>query len=237
MRMRWSGLGFAILVLGASAGPSRAADLAAVLEGLSDNARFEPAMRADVRFESPRPEGPKISTLMLYGRGRTVRLDMPDGKRALVKPGKGVFMPAGEPPRDVKELVIGGSAFLLEDLAPFTVGRLRIPLISDEDAERIVVTGEPLVPSAYVLLVYTIPLDRPLIRASKFYRYEVSNLTKMMHVQDAVQVAGHWRPRVIVLQDLGPGGDITNVTFDWHEQPDLPAAAFTPRGLRAEVPR
>jgi len=224
-------------MLGASAAPSRAADLAAALEGLADNARFEPSMRAEVRFESPRPEGAKTSTLVLHGRGRTVRLDMPDGKRALVKPGKQVFMPAGEPPRDVKEQVIGGSAFLLEDLAPFTVGRLRIPLISDEDAERIVVTGEPLVPSAYVLLVHTIPLDRPLISASKFYRYEVSNLTKMTHVQEAVQVGGHWRPRVIVLQDLGPGGDTTTVTFDWHEQPDPPAAAFTPRGLRTEVPR
>ena len=95
---------------------------------------------------------------------------------------------------------------------------------------------KPRGPSPYVLLGYTIDNDRPVITAVKFYRWEISNLTKMVHVREWVQVAGHWRPRVLTLQDLGPGGDTTTVTFTWHEQPDLPASAFTPGGLRTAIP-
>ena len=78
--------------------------------------------------------------------------------------------------------------------------------------------------------------DRPVITAAKFYRWETSNLTKMMRVSEWVQVAGHWRPRVMTLQDLGPGGDTTTITFTWHEQPGLPASAFTPSGLKTAMP-
>jgi hypothetical protein len=75
-----------------------------------------------------------------------------------------------------------------------------------------------------------------VITAVKFYRWEISNLTKMVRVGEWVQVGGHWRPRVLTLQDLGPGGDTTTVTFTWHEQPGLPAAAFKPSGLRTPIP-
>ena len=216
---------------------SHASDLATLLEQLAHNARFEPSMRAEVRFETPRPDGARTSSLVLYGRGRTVRVETPEGLRALAKPGKCVSAAPAAAPRVVREQVIGGSAFLLEDLVPFTAGDLRVPLISDETPALVVVTGEPRPPSPYVLLVHTIPSGRPLVTASKYYRWEVSNLTKMTRVQDAVQVAGHWRARVIELQDLGPGGDTTTVTFSWHEQPDLPPELFTPRGLRTDVPR
>jgi hypothetical protein len=40
----------------------------------------------------------------------------------------------------------------------------------------------------------------------------------------------------MTLQDLGPGGDTTTITFTWHEHPGLPASAFTPSGLKADMP-
>lgn len=219
-----------------SAATARATNLQELLDGVAANARYEPSVRADVHFETPRPDGARSTDLTIYGRGRTVRVEAPDGLRALVKPRKAVASSGGGAPRAVREKVIGGSAFLLEDLAPFTAGSLRVPLISDEGPQGIVVAGEPLQPSPYVLLGYTMADDRPIITAAKFYRWEISNLTKMIHVNEWVQVGGHWRPRVLTLQDLGPGGDTTTITFTWHEQPDLPASAFTPSGLRTAMP-
>lgn len=226
-----------LLVPLAGAGSVQAADLAALLAALDENARFDPPMRAEVKFETKRPAGPVTTTLVLYGRGRTVRVEMPDGRRGLAKPGKTVLATAGGPPREVREQVIGGSAFLLEDLAPFTATGLRVPLISDENPTGVVVAGEPRQPSPYVLLALTVPPDRPLVTAAKYYRWEVNNMTKMTRVQEAAQVGGHWRPVVVDLQDLGPGGDTTTITFAWQAQPDLPAAAFTPTGLATAIPR
>jgi hypothetical protein len=217
--------------------PCRATDLGALLGGVAANARYAPPIRAAVRFETPRPDGVRTTDLTIYGRGVTVRVDGPDGLRALAKPRKCVVASPGEPPAVVREKVIGGSAFLLEDLVPFTAGSLRVPLINDEGPRGIVVAGEPVGESPYALLAYTIAADRPVITAIKFYRWEVSNLTKMTAVQEWVQVAGHWRPRVMTLQDLGPGGDTTTITFTWQEAPDLPAALFTPSGLATDVPR
>jgi hypothetical protein len=216
--------------------PARATDLAELLRGVAANARYEPSVRAEVRFETARPDGARTCDLTIYGRGRTVRVEGPDGLRALAKPGKCVAASETGAPVAVREKVIGGSAFLLEDLVPFTAGSLRVPLISDEGPGGIVVAGEPAGPSPYVLLAYTMADDRPVITAAKFYRWEVSNLTKMVHVREWVQVGGDWRPGTVTLQDLGPGGDTTTVTFTWHEQPDLPASAFTPSGLRTAMP-
>lgn len=219
------------------ANTAHATNLARLLRSVADNARYEPSVRAEIRFETMRPDGTRTSALTIYGRRRTVRVETPDGLRALVKPGKCVAASGTGVPLAVREKVIGGSAFLLEDLAPFTAGGLRVPLISDEGPGGIVVAGEPLGPSPYVLLGYTIAYDRPVITAVKFYRWEVSNLTKMVHVHEWVQVGGDWRPRTVTLQDLGPGGDATTVTFTWHEQPDLPESAFMPNGLQTEMPR
>ena len=230
-----------ILVLAAtpllSATTARAAtNLAELLGSVASNARYEPSVRAEIHFETARPDGARTSDLTIYGRGTTVRVEGPDGLRALAKPGKCVIAEHGGAPRMVREKVIGGTAFLLEDLTPFTANSLKVPLISDEGPQGIVVAGEPVGPSPYVLLGYTIDNDRPVISAIKFYRWEISNLTKMVRVGEWVQVAGHWRPRVLTLQDLGPGGDTTTVTFTWHEQPGLPATAFTPRGLATPMP-
>jgi hypothetical protein len=227
----------ALVALLLTTAPAPAADLAALLAALDENARFDPPMRAEVTFETKRPTGPVTTSLVLYGRGRTVRVEMPDGRRGLVKPGKSVFAAAGGPPKEVREQVIGGSAFLLEDLAPFTATWLRVPLISDENPTGLVIAGEPRQPSPYVLVALTVPPDRPLVTAAKYYRWEVNNMTKMTRVQEAAQVGGRWRPVVVDLQDLGPGGDATTIRFAWQERPDLPAAVFVPSGLATEIPR
>ncbi|HWP65567.1 MAG TPA: hypothetical protein VNO26_06630 [Candidatus Limnocylindria bacterium] len=228
---------FALLAVLALAAPARATDLAALLAALDENARFDPPVRAEVTFETKRPTGPVTSTLVLYGRGRTVRVELPDGRRGLAKPGKCVFAPAGGVPKAVREQVVGSSAFLLEDLVPFTASWLRVPLISDEGPAGVVVAGEPRQPSPYVLVALTVPPDRPLVTAAKYYRWEVTNLTKMTRVTETAEVGGHWRPVVMDFQDLGPGGDTTTITFNWHEHPDLPAVAFTPSGLATPIPR
>lgn len=224
----------AILLLAASA---QAVELATLLGRVATNARFDPAMRAEVQFATARPDGTRTTRLTLYGRGRVVRVEMPDGLRALVKPGKCLAAMPGGPLEVTRGKVIGGSAFLLEDLAPFTPQTLRVPQISDQSGRGTVVMAEPSGPSPYVLLVYTIAPDRPFIIGSKFYRWEINNLTKMTRVLDSREIAGHWRPLEVELQDLTSGGDTTTITYDWRPQPDLPASLFTPRGLREDVPR
>jgi hypothetical protein len=236
MRRFWM-LGVLAATMLAAGAAAAETDLATLLRRVAGNARFAPPVRVQVRFETPRPDGTRTSELVLYGRGRTVRVEAPDGLRALVKPGKAVVMTPGAPIQTVREKVVGGSAFLLEDLAPFTPESLRVPLISDEAPGKVVVTGEPRAPSPYALLVHTIDPDRAVIAASKFYRWEVSNLTKMTSVSEWVEVAGHWRPRVLELRDLGPGGDTTTITFAWQEAPALAASLFTPDGLRADPAR
>ena len=91
-----------------------ATNLAELLARVAANARFVPAVRAEVRFDTPRPDGVRTSTLTLYGHGRIARVEMPDGMRALAKPGKCIVAATpGATPRMVRERVIGGSAFLL----------------------------------------------------------------------------------------------------------------------------
>src|SRR5436309_2526673 len=74
----------ALVVLVAAASLARAEGLAELLGGVAANSRFDVPARADVRIT----RGTATSRAALLGRGRVVYLEVKDGVRALIHPGK-----------------------------------------------------------------------------------------------------------------------------------------------------
>lgn len=223
-----------VLAVWGAARPASAADLPALLRAVERAATFEVPATADVRIEAPGTSA-TANALRLAGRGHVVRLESPDGWRALVKTSKIVAAVAGRPPRAIAEAVVPGSALLVADFAPFTATMLRVPLISDDGPLGVVVTGEPRPPSPYALLVYTIDPERAVVRAAKHYRWEINNLVEMTRVREWDTVGTHLRPKVIDVQEIA-SGKTTTLSFAWRVRPDLAAALFLPSGLDTPLP-
>jgi hypothetical protein len=222
-----------VLATGIPARPAAAADLPALLLAVEANAAFDVPAMAEVQLTTPGAPAPVA--VRLYGRGRVVRLETTSGWRALVKASKVVAAAPGKAPRAKTEEPLPGSPLLVADFAPFVAGALRVPQISDDGPLGVVVTGEPRPPSPYVLMVYTIQRDHPVVSAAKYYRWEINNLVQMTRVRQWAQLGDRRRPQLVDVQDLA-GGKTTTLTFAWQARPELPAALFVPSGLAIPVP-
>jgi hypothetical protein len=217
-----------IAAVGVHAGEGRAESLAELLAAVATNARFEPPARADGRVECTPACAP--AAVVLVGRGDDLYLEGTGGLRALVRPGQ-ILVRNGE--RTTEAPIgrpLGDSPLLLEDLRVFVAGALKVPQISDEGPERVVVTGAPASASAYALLVHTIDREHDAIVKTQYYRDSISNLVKIRRDSGFTRVGSRWRPGEIQVDSLRDGRRAT-VRLAWREAPDTPPSLFEPRGL------
>jgi hypothetical protein len=232
MRRRWSTL----LWLLASAAPAAAGLSDELLAAAAANARFPASTRADVRLERRDGDATTSVEVVLLGRGRVTYLETRDGLRALLHPGKIVVRAAnGRVTRAAAGTRVAGSDLLLEDLLPVGPTLLRVPQVSDQGPTGTVVTGAPAFPSARALLVLTLdPTTHALLRA-KAYEKSISDLAAYRKDEAFVDLGGHARPTRITI-DRAREGTSTRLEVAWRAAPEVPAAAFTPAGLRAASP-
>ncbi len=206
---------------------AEAVSLSELLAAVAATARFPTPARADVRVE----RGGAVTELVLVGRGRTVYLETRDGFRALVRPQKAVVGGADGARRAPVGTALPGTDLLLEDLAVFSVTSLRVPMVSDEGRDEVVVSGAPSAPSAYAFLVHRIDPTAARIVRTQYYRDSVSNLVKMRHDGEVVEVAGGVRPAASTVEDLR-ARTTSRLAWRWRVLDALPPRLFTLRGLR-----
>lgn len=231
--MRTSGALLLLLTaaLGATvATPSaRGEDIRGKLRPVATNARAPQPLRADGQITR---EGAAPVGVVLLQRGDRLYLQTSTGTRALIRPGRVVVRDAKGLTRAAPDAPLPGTDLLLGDLAPFTVGDLATPQVSDDGPAGLVVTGAPARPSPYVLLVETIDPEHEIVVRVKYYRDTITNMVKMRRDYDPVEVAGRWRPSRITVEAFRPP-NTTTLTLTWREAPDTPPAVFTLAGLRA----
>jgi hypothetical protein len=159
-----------------------------------------------------------------------VYVEVKDGPRALVRPGRTLVAgndPPAEAPLDAR---LADTGVLLWELAPFRADALAVPQISDDGPGGLVVTGAPATPAPYVLLVYTIDRERRTIPRTQYYRGSIGNLARMRRNEGFTEVDGHWRPTEVVFDDLVEK-TTTRLSLAWRPAPEAPAVLFEPAGL------
>ena len=174
---------------------------------------------------------PTTTAAILLGRGTTLYLEARDGMRALVRPGKAVLVANTRVVRAVPDQALPGTDLLLEDIAVFAMTTLKVPQISDDSPAGVVVVGAPGVPSAYVLLAFTIERDTHAVLRTQYYRDSIGNLVKLRRDGAFVELGSRWRPGEIAMEDLRQRTS-TKLTLTWREVPDAPAALFAPAALK-----
>lgn len=224
--MRPSLIGFLLL---AGVSSAHAAQLGELLQAVAANARFETPARADVRIEC---SGCKASGAQaaLVGRGEAVYVEVKDGMRALIRPGEAWVARAGKAVKAEVGETLADTDVLLEDLAVFTPGALKMPQVSDDGPAGVVVTAAPSGASAWVLVVHTIDPERSAIVRSLRYRDTVNNLAATQRNANMVEIAKGWRPQEIVAENLRKART-TTLRLSWREASDVPAALHEPAGL------
>jgi hypothetical protein len=217
------------LLLLASVPSGHAAPLAELLQAVAANARFESPARADVRVECTGCKAAGAQAV-LVGRGESVYVEVKDGMRALIRPGEAWVARGGKAARAEVGATLADTEVLLEDLAVFTAGALKMPQVSDDGPAGVVVTAAPSGASAWVLVVHTIDRERSAIVRSLRYRDAVNNLAATQRNANLVQVGKGWRPQEIVSENLRRART-TTLRLSWREAPDAPATLHEPGGL------
>jgi hypothetical protein len=211
---------------------ARGADVRDVLRPVASNAKAPTPLRADGQITR---EGAAPVAVVLLARGDRIYLQTSSGTRALIRPGRVVVPGEKGLTRAPLDAPLPGTDILLGDLAPFTVGDLATPQVSDDGPSGVVVTGAPARPSPYVLLVETIDAEHQLVVRTKYYRETITNMVKMRRDFDPVEVGGRWRTSRITVEAFRPP-NTTTLTLTWRAAPETPPAVFTLKGLRAPSP-
>ena len=223
-RTRFAALSLATGLIGASG--ALAGDLPALIGAVAAAARTPVPLRADGRLESP--DVPARDVLLLAHRD-AVYVEVRDGERALVRPGKAVVRRGARLVRVPPGTALAGSDLRLEDLAPFSRRLLALPQVSDEGPQGVVVTSAPGLPSAYSLLVVTLDPDEHRVLKTKCYEETITNLVKMLRAEDAAAMGGRWRARAVVVDGFRPSRT-TRLATPWREAPDALVGLATLRG-------
>jgi len=220
----------ALALVVATVTPARGDGLSDLLQAVATNARFESPARADVHIACG--EGCTVSgkPVVFVGRGDALYVEVKDGQRALVRPGRIVVAKDGKAVDAPSGAKFADTDLLLEDLTVFTPGALRVPQISDDGPAGVVVTSAPSSPSAYALLVNTIDRERHAIVRTLYYRDMINNLTKTRRNDAWVRAAGGWRPGEIVVETMRQE-TTTRLTLAWTDAPDVSADLFEPAAL------
>ena len=208
------------MVSNAMAGP-----LVPLLAAVSRNARCSSPVRADLTMV----RGDRTTTAVLLGMGRSWYLETSSGFRALSHPHKQIVGSKGHPVRAGVRTIIPNTDWLLEEIS-FDGAQLAFPQINDDGPEGVVVSGEAVDKSLYVLLVRTIDPNRNVIINARYFKDDIATMMKNRDDDDFVQVDGHLRPQRVKIEDYVEHS-ITKITLTWHALPELPRALFTPAGL------
>jgi hypothetical protein len=215
-----------LLLLAPSA---HAETVGAILDAVANGARFAMPTRADIRIARG-PAAPETPAVLL-GRGHTLYVEVRDGTRALLHPGKIVVAQQRHLLRPPPGTPLAGTDLLLEDLVPFSSRLLQVPQINDDGPAGVVVSGAPVGPSAHTLLVFTIDPERAVVVRTQYYRDSISNLVRVRRDDAFVELGRRWRPGQITVDDLRQHTQ-THLTLAWREAPEADRVVFTPAGLR-----
>jgi hypothetical protein len=219
-----------VVLLATLTATAHARDLKALLAKVAAQASFDVPARADVSLTCE--PGCKVKALraVLVGKGDSLYVEVEGGERALITPAGRWVARDGEATPVAPDTPLAGTDVLMEDLTPFRADLIRVPLISDDGPAGVVVTGAPVGPSAYELLVLTIDPERSVLLRTQYYQESVSNLTKIRRDTDFVEVGGHLRPGRITFELLRLA-TTTRLDLKWKEARDVPASLFEPEGL------
>jgi len=225
--VRW--LRLAVPVIGATlAMPAAASRVHDLLALVADGARFGTVAVAAGTLRVRDDDGEHTISVRVLARGRTLRVEA-GGTTALVRGTKALVLQDGRP-HVRRDVALGGSNVLLQDLAVFTTQTLHFPQISDDGPMGVVVTSAPRQPSIYALVVHTINPKHARITRTKYFRHAVNNLVKRSRFTDFVYVADGWRPQT----STWDGVDDTRaseLTLVWRTGPTVPWRLFRPIGL------
>jgi len=213
------------LALGTDAG---AETLAEVLAAVTAAARAETPEGADVTITCDR--GCRTSRAILLDRGDTRYVEVKDGPRALLSPGRLLVAKDGKVSEGPLDARLGDSGVLLCELTIFRADSLALPQISDDGPAGLVVTAAPARPSPYVLLVLTIDRGRHAIAKTQYYRGSIGHLARLRRDAGWVELRGRWRPREVTFEDLDEKAT-TRLSLSWRAAPEAPAVLFEPAGL------
>ena len=198
-----------------------------VLERVERQARFGRVMRADVRVACEPPC--RTVRAILLGKGDAVYLEVEGGLRALIRPTT-VLVAEGGHVAATERARLGDTGLLVADLAVFDRRTLRIPQISDVGPNEVVVTAEPVAPSPYALLVYTIDPTTDRIVKTLYYQGSVNTLAKMRRDSAFTRVGDAPYPGELRVEDMRTA-TTSRFQLTWREVPDAPATLFEPAGL------
>ena len=199
-----------------------------VLTRVERRARFERVMRADVRVVCE--PACRTTRAILLGRGDAVYIEVEGGLRALIRPTSVLVAEGGRvgPAEPGKRL--GDTGLLLADLAVFDRRTLRTPQISDEGPNEVVVTSEPVAPSPYALVVFTVEPATDRILKTLYYQGSVNTLAKMRRDSAFTRVGNAAYPKELRVEDMRTA-TTSRFQLTWREAPDAPATLFEPAGL------
>ena len=198
-----------------------------VLERVERRARFERVMRADVRVACEPPC--RTARAILLGKGDAVYLEVEGGLRALIRPTT-VLVAEGGRVAPEERTRLGDTGLLVADLAVFDRRTLRTPQISDVGPSEVVVTSEPVAPSPYALVVYTIDPATDRIVKTLYYQGSVNTLAKMRRDSAFTRVGDAAYPKELRVEDMRTA-TTSRFQLTWREAPDAPATLFEPAGL------
>jgi hypothetical protein len=215
----------ALLLTHASAGAVSVDD---VLARVESRARFARPMRADVRIVCE--PACRTARAILVGRGDTLYVEVEGGLRALVRPKEVRVAEGGRVAPAEAGRRLGDTGVLLSDLAVLDRSTLRTPQISDEQPGEVVVTSEPVAPSPYALLVYTVDPSLDRIVKTLYYQGSINTLGKMRRDSGFTRVGDAPYPGEIRVEEMRTA-TTTTLTLTWREAAPVPAALFEPAGL------
>jgi hypothetical protein len=198
-----------------------------VLERVERRARFERVMRADVRVTCEPPC--RTARAILLGKGDAVYLEVEGGLRALIRPTT-VLVAEGGHLAPAERTRLGDTGLLVADLAVFDRRTLRTPQISDVGPNEVVVSAEPVAPSPYALVVYTIDPATDRIVKTLYYQGSVNTLAKMRRDSAFTRVGDAPYPGELRIEDMRTA-TTSRFQLTWREAPDAPATLFEPAGL------
>jgi hypothetical protein len=223
----------ALAIVTALAGVSGAAPLPALLDALAANGRFPVPTRGVFTIQRIENGIMYLESVLVIGHRQTLYLELRNGFRALVRPGK-MLVHGTERVEVLKPgTKLGDTDFLVEDLMPVTRWLLKTPQVSDEGPTGTVVTGAPAHASTRALLVLTIDPEADTVTRTKYYEGSISNLIGIRRDETFADVGGHRRPTQVVLERTATGMT-TTATITWQPVPDTSHEIFTLKGLGAK---
>ena len=221
-----------------SGGADARSPLENVLEDVAEQSNLLVPLRADGKIESDSAAGAKSDRVALLTRNRagggteTYLAFEKEGLRLLIS-GGAAKIAAGSKAKDAEAgTAIGTTAFTVEDLLPFDAKRCMGVHIVDDRPDVMAIRCDPGkdTKTQYSLTVWKIDRAKGVPLQVLYYRDTMSNLVKMMKVDDLVSVGNKWRPQRVVMQDFKlRTKDV--VTLSWQQDPKFAPELFDPASL------